>query len=244
MKDPAFLFYSSDFVTGTQFFSDEQKGKYISLLCAQHLHGHLSEEQMIIICKSHDISVWKKFVKDADGLYYNERLEIEVLKRKAYSLSRSNNKTGKVKSENQQITKPKNKKNISKSYDNHMGNININKDISINKDIKEKKVVKNLIERAEDFKIDAEIYLDEYGVELVNKFIRYWTEASAGAKKLRWEKEPVFDIKKRLDNFRDNSAKWQQGDKFVSGKVSPSKKSAADERHNDIINSYDDGNED
>ena len=40
-KDPAFLFYSSDFLTGTMFFTDEQVGKYIRLLCAQHQKGQI-----------------------------------------------------------------------------------------------------------------------------------------------------------------------------------------------------------
>jgi len=51
-KDPAFLFYSSDFTIGTQFMTDEQVGKYIRLLCAQHQTGHLDEEHMtgLMLC--------------------------------------------------------------------------------------------------------------------------------------------------------------------------------------------------
>ena len=41
-KDPAFLFYTGDFATGTQFLTDDQMGKYIRLLMAQHQHGHLN----------------------------------------------------------------------------------------------------------------------------------------------------------------------------------------------------------
>lgn len=43
MKDPAFLFYSQDFYTGTVFMTDEQVGKFIRLLCLQHQTGHLNE---------------------------------------------------------------------------------------------------------------------------------------------------------------------------------------------------------
>jgi uncharacterized protein YdaU (DUF1376 family) len=118
MKDPAFLFYSDNFLSGTMFFTDEQVGKYIRLLCAQHLTGHLKENHMIFICKSHDNDIWSKFKKDDAGLYYNERLEMEILRRQKYSESRSNNKKGKVK---QPKTKPK---KTSKSYDDHMGNEN------------------------------------------------------------------------------------------------------------------------
>lgn len=114
-KDPAFLFYPGDFNTGTQFFTDEQVGKYMRLLMAQHQHGHLTENQVIIICKSYDKDVMSKFKKDDKGLWYNERLESEVIKRKNFVLSRSKNKLGKGK-----------EKNISFSYDNHMENKNEN----------------------------------------------------------------------------------------------------------------------
>lgn len=118
-KDPAFLFYTNDFISGTQFFTDEQVGIYIRLLAAQHQHGHLSENHMKMICKSYDNDIFSKFIKDSDGKYYNERLEIEIVKRKKYAESRGNNKRG--------------KKIISKSYDNHMENENENKDIDLNK---------------------------------------------------------------------------------------------------------------
>jgi len=127
-KDPAFLFYSADFQTGTQFFTDEQTGKYIRLLCAQHLHGHLSSKMMIKICGTHDEDVFSKFKKDRDGNYYNERLEIEFLKRKNYSQSRATNRQSKNKGK-------KDMKNISKSYVQHMENININEDINTNNSI-------------------------------------------------------------------------------------------------------------
>jgi uncharacterized protein YdaU (DUF1376 family) len=111
-KDPAFLFYTGDFCTGTQFLTDEQVGKYLRLLMAQHQHGHLTEKQVLHISKSYDKDVMMKFIKDSDGLWYNERLEIEIEKRRNYSESRKKNKQG--------------KKNTSKSYDSHMDNKNEN----------------------------------------------------------------------------------------------------------------------
>lgn len=110
-KDPAFLFYTGDFTTGTQFFTDEQVGKYVRLLMAQHQLGHLEEKHMIQICKSHDKDVFAKFIKDEKGLYYNERLENEIVKRKSYSVSRSKNRK---------------KKDILETYDEHMENKNEN----------------------------------------------------------------------------------------------------------------------
>jgi hypothetical protein len=91
-KDPAVLFYTSDFYTGTAFMSNEQVGKYIRLLCLQHQHGRLKDEHMLNICQSYDKDIYSKFIKDENGLFYNERLEIEAIKRKAYCEGRRLNK--------------------------------------------------------------------------------------------------------------------------------------------------------
>lgn len=113
-KDPAFLFYTGDFCTGSQFMTDDQLGKYLRLLMAQHQHGHLSEKQVLHICKSYDSDVMKKFIKDEQGLYYNIRLEHEINVRKNWVESRSKNKLGKSKTKKSTSKKP------SKSYDSHM----------------------------------------------------------------------------------------------------------------------------
>ena len=114
-KDPAFLFYSSDFLTGTMFMTDSQLGKYIKILCTQHQKGHLSEKDMLKICKRYDKDIFEKFTKDDDGKYYNIRLESEITKRKNYSKSRANNRKNKLTYEN-----------ICFSYVKHMENENEN----------------------------------------------------------------------------------------------------------------------
>lgn len=129
-KDPAFLFYSDNFLSGTMFFTDEQVGKYMRLLCAQHQHGHLSEKHMLHICKTYDKDIWDKFTKDESGLFYQPRLETEVEKRKNFTESRRKNRL----SPKKQTVKPKKKSNTSKTYDSsyenhmstHMGNGNGN----------------------------------------------------------------------------------------------------------------------
>ena len=110
-KDPAFLFYSSDFLTGTMFLSDEQVGKYVRLLCAQHQKGHLSEEDMLKICKTYDKHIYENFKKDSKGRFYNERLDKEAKRRKEYSKSRRLNRLG--------------RKKICKTYDKHMETVTV-----------------------------------------------------------------------------------------------------------------------
>jgi len=91
-KDPAFLFYTQDFYTGTIFMTDEQVGKYIRLLCLQHQTGHLEEKHMLNICKTYDVDIFSKFMRDSEGKYYNERLDKEVNRRLSYCESRRKNK--------------------------------------------------------------------------------------------------------------------------------------------------------
>ena len=86
MKDPAFLFYSSDFLSGTLLMTDEQIGQYIKLLCLQHQKGHLKEKDMLNICNTYDEDIFSKFLKDEEGNYYNERLENETNKIIAYTV--------------------------------------------------------------------------------------------------------------------------------------------------------------
>ena len=121
-KDPAFLFYSQDFITGTQFFSNEQVGKYIRLLSAQHQHGHLSEEQVNYICSTYDSTIMQKFAKDEQGFYFNIRLEFEINKRKSFCESRKNNI-------NKRYIKGKRKSTYVKRKYIHMENENENENV-------------------------------------------------------------------------------------------------------------------
>lgn len=90
-KDPAVLFYTSDFLTGTAFFTDAERGQYIRLLCEQHQIGHIPENHMVTVCLTLGSPVVKKFVRDEEGYFYNERMEIEIKKRAEYNASRRKN---------------------------------------------------------------------------------------------------------------------------------------------------------
>ena len=109
-RDPAVLFYTSDFLTGTMTWDNEQVGMFIRLLCLQHQKGRLSEKDMLKICSTRDDEVFGKFAQDPDGFYINKRMEDETLRRQRYSESRSNNRKKKLKPS----------KKTSKTYDKHM----------------------------------------------------------------------------------------------------------------------------
>jgi hypothetical protein len=87
MKDPAVLFYTQDFLTGTFLMTDAQVGKYMRLLCLQQQNGGLTEKEMMKICGEKDDEIWAKFDCE-NGHYFNKRMLLETKKRKEYTQSR------------------------------------------------------------------------------------------------------------------------------------------------------------
>lgn len=136
IKNPAINFYSSDFLTATVFFTNEEVGAYIRLLLYQHQFGHLEEEKVNIILKDFKPEkkqkILSKFLKDKKGFYYNKRMEQEILKKQKYSESRANNRK-------KQKIKKEDKKNICNLYDInyelHMENRNRNINNNVNNNI-------------------------------------------------------------------------------------------------------------
>ena len=91
MKDPAFLFYANDFLSGTLTMSHEDRGKYILLLCIMHQQGRLADETIRLLVGSPSVMLTSKFKKDENNLWFNERLEIEIEKRSRFVDSRREN---------------------------------------------------------------------------------------------------------------------------------------------------------
>ena len=130
MKDPAFLFYPESFLVGTMDMTDEEAGRYIRLLCVQHQKGHLPEDKI----KKAPSAVQEKFIKDTSGLYYNQRLEDEMEKRKKWTESRKENgkKGGRPKKETEEKNHMVSEKNHMVPVENHMRNRNRNRDRDFN----------------------------------------------------------------------------------------------------------------
>ena len=90
-KDPAFLFYSSDFLNGITDLTMEERGQYITLLCLQHQKGLLSEKTIRLTVGNVSVDVLSKFSKDEEGNFYNNRLRLEMQKRELFTESRRRN---------------------------------------------------------------------------------------------------------------------------------------------------------
>lgn len=119
-KDPALLFYTSDFIADAMFLSLEQVGKLALLMAHRHWQGRrFTRGEVLKICgdTEEDPEIFSRYEIDANGFYYNATVEKAIEKRTKYSKSRSDNKKGKTKTH---------KKNISKSYENHIENENEN----------------------------------------------------------------------------------------------------------------------
>jgi len=89
-KDPAFPFYTQDFLTGTLFFTNEEVGIYIKLLCVQHQHGGLVDKDVFNEQTKNYEHVRRKFIETEDG-FYNKRLMEEMIKRQKKSENLSAN---------------------------------------------------------------------------------------------------------------------------------------------------------
>lgn len=97
-KDPALLWYPGDWLAGTMTMNRLQKGAYMDLLVAQFNNGRLSLLDIQTILGS-DFEQWdlklKSKFKEENGLFYNERLDLEKNKRSKFTQSRRDNLTGK-----------------------------------------------------------------------------------------------------------------------------------------------------
>jgi len=115
-KDPAFLFYPGDWLSGTMGMSYEEKGAYLELLIFQFNNGKftkLQAKQVLSICST---SVFENVVQkfSTDGTYFwKQRLSDEVDRRKKFSDSRRNNALGGKKAN-------KKKKKTGEAYAKHM----------------------------------------------------------------------------------------------------------------------------
>ena len=62
--------------------------------------------------------------------------------------------------------------------------------------------------RKEAFANQVIPFKNDFAQKLIDDFIAYWTEISVKGKKMRFESEKFFDIKKRLDTFKRNEETW------------------------------------
>ncbi|KAF2518273.1 YdaU family protein [Flavobacterium salilacus subsp. salilacus] len=94
MKDPAFPFYAQDFLVGTLHMTCEETGAYIKLLAYQWVNLGIPKQRVGIIIGTGWENVWQsirdKFI-EKNGVFYNQRLELEREKRARFKQKQSEN---------------------------------------------------------------------------------------------------------------------------------------------------------
>ncbi len=137
-KDPAVLFYTSDFLVGVMCLTMEERGQYITLLCLQHQRGHLTKKEMELAVGKVSPDVMAKFTEDADGKYYNEVMDGAIRDRENYlERQRANgSKGGRPKTQNEPDKNPRDNPrdnpNINPNKSTRVENENENKNINVN----------------------------------------------------------------------------------------------------------------
>ena len=175
MKDPAFLFYPDHFLMGCTDLTMDERGQYITLLCIQHQKGFLTRKSigLSLALSWDDVSddLKNKFTENENGEIYNERLNLEIEKRKNFSRKQSENgklggrppKNAKANDVNSEIKETQNKpkpKPKKKPEETLLVNVNVNENID---EIKTKKSEADLIsERINKF-VDPDLEMpDEF----------------------------------------------------------------------------------
>lgn len=158
------------------------------------------------------VNKFELFVQDHDFIF-SERVMRNIDHRRAKTeIAKANGSKGGVAKAKQNVATAKQ-------------NVAIKGNESKEKKTKEEKELAQInllaIKKA-DFAEEIKPFIEEYGRELCLSFYEYWTEPNKGKSKIKWEMEKTFDIRKRLNTFRDNDAKWnknktQQKDGIVNG---------------------------
>ena len=123
-KDPAFLFYPNDWLGGTMGMTFEEKGAYMELLMLQFNRGHMTKDMIGQTVGQLWPRIEDKFKVDANGLFYNERLDLEKEKRKNYTQSRRNNVLGKHQHDKKQS-------HMKEHMTSHMEDVIVNEIVSV-----------------------------------------------------------------------------------------------------------------
>lgn len=182
-QDPAFSFFPNDWMGGTMTLSRHQKGAYLDLLVAQFNNGHLSIEEVKNVL-GNDFAIWG------------------VLSKKF--ATDSEGRFYNVRLENEILKRKEYNKSRRQNADS---NASLSEHMGIGNGI-----VKDIEERKRLFAEKVNGFLD-YADSMRKDFIAYWTEHSAHGRKMRFEKETVFDISRRLTTWANNSKEFVKNQK-------------------------------
>ncbi len=210
-KDPAFLFYPSDFFRDTSDLNFEDKGKYIQFICIQHAIGHLDSETINIqFPNGLSEKLKNKLTQDENGKYYLLGYERRFLERELYIETKSQNgKKGGAPLGNKNAQK--NKLNTIENQPNGIGNGNESvNDNELRNSHKESSYIRlNAFKQNEVFFYpeNGELKLDDKSLILNKRFAKSISEQNINSLKTALEEfndgqdRNIPQINKALANF-------------------------------------------
>lgn len=220
------MFYSQDFLIGCADLTMEERGQYITLLCLQHQKGHISEKSLKLSVPNISADVLKKFMRDSDGNYYNERLALETQKRNRFVQHQVDNINlrWEEKESNSYQTDTKSipndipndeigmrvgkdlvhTKSIPLETETEIRNKNKKKetenDIPVKESLQQQKI-RLLKQRKQVFEIQVLEFHGTYPEKMLQNFFDYWTEMNKSCSQMRWEMERTWELKRRLTTW-------------------------------------------
>lgn len=100
MKDPAFLFYPGDYFRDVQCLNDNVQAVYVRIMCEHMRNLSISHVQLSFFTKclsADETSQLLSVLQKTEKGYHIEWVVDSIIKRKAYTESRRNNRSGKAK---------------------------------------------------------------------------------------------------------------------------------------------------
>lgn len=78
---------------------------------------------------------------------------------------------------------------------------------------------KNLNDRKIEFGTLVKDFVGTYSDDMCKRFFNYWTESNVNGKKMRFEMEKVFDLKRRLATWAKNDKEWNKDKEPIKNKL-------------------------
>ncbi len=188
--------------------------KYIYLALAKQMSTSVEQVEIIVKCC---IELCELFVSDNE-LFWSERVLRNIEKRTEISNKRS--EAGKKSAELRKISTnveqvstsvQQNPTKERKVKENKVNENKENKEIkeTISKDIAQKKVdaKASTLTRRDEFYKSLIPFLSTYGKDMIRDFFDYWSEQNKSGTQMRFEKQPTWEVAKRL-------ATWNKRDTF------------------------------
>jgi hypothetical protein len=123
--------------------------------------------------------------------------DLEAWESKQQTNKENGAKGGRPKKNIETQNNPNNPVGLLETQNNPQKGVNVN--VSVNDNVNN-----NIDSRKLKFADSLKPFLDTYGKETLNDFYGYWTEKGENDRKMRFEKQTSFDVKRRLTTWTKN----------------------------------------